>query len=402
MSTQPLMHDIPENDAAPAPDPAAVTRPRTPSGATLFAVPHEVARTMTHATSHTTRQRAAASDVAATLADITSAVLAAVAAAQYASIAWARGRWLTGEAPTHPIVSTLDASQATLGQGPCLDALREQHAVTIPDMGRETRWPVFAARAAELGVGSMVSLPLSVRQEGLGVLNLYARRSHAFTGDDETIGSVFAARAAIALYRAAERDHVRAQASRDVIGQARDILMERHHATAVAIVDGLVRDSRRTGLNLADLARRLINERVHDDPDVGPSRTARRLDMVRTVDVANGLRVTCGKLGDAVVVQASGEVDLHTAPDLAAALRAGCVAARPSGALVIDLTGIRFFSACGLTLLLTTQRYCHERQLTLRVVATHRSVLRLLRITGLDALFDIAPTLEEATRPHGA
>ena len=96
-------------------------------------------------------------------------------------------------------MSTLDAAQATLGQGPCLDALREQRTVTIPDTSNETRWPAFAMRAAELGVGSMLSLPLSVRQEGWGVLNLYARRPHAFTGDDETIGSVFAARAAIAL-----------------------------------------------------------------------------------------------------------------------------------------------------------------------------------------------------------
>jgi anti-sigma B factor antagonist len=100
------------------------------------------------------------------------------------------------------------------------------------------------------------------------------------------------------------------------------------------------------------------------------------------------------------MVQASGEVDLSTAARLGAALRAGGDA-RPLGPLVIDLTGIRFFSAAGLSQLDTIRRYCRERQLTLKVVATHRSVLLPMRITGLDVLFDIAPILEEATRPHG-
>jgi anti-anti-sigma factor len=107
-------------------------------------------------------------------------------------------------------------------------------------------------------------------------------------------------------------------------------------------------------------------------------------------------------MGDVVVVQASGEVDMFTAPGLGAALRAACDAARPTGSLVIDLSGIRFFSAAGLTQLDTVRRYCRERQLTLRVVATHRSVLRPLQITGLAALFDIAPTLEDATRSQRA
>jgi anti-sigma B factor antagonist len=98
------------------------------------------------------------------------------------------------------------------------------------------------------------------------------------------------------------------------------------------------------------------------------------------------------------VVRASGEVDMFTAPGMAAALRAGCVVARSPGLLVIDLTGIRFFSAAGLTVLVSTRRHCRERQVTLRVVATDRSVLLPLRITGVDALLDITPTLAEATR----
>jgi len=399
MSVQPLIHDIPQNIAAADLDLAATTPSATPPDTAMSTVHDEAARTV----GGTVRLGMATSDVVAALTDISSGVLATVAAAQYASVAWARGRWLTGHAPTHPVVATLDSLQATLGQSPSLHALRTQHTVTIPDTDHETRWPMFAARAAQVGVGSMMSLPLSVRAEGFGVLNLYATRPHAFTSDDETTAAAFATRAAIALYQAAERDHVQAMASRDVIVPSTDIPMPRHHVTT-AVFDWLVRDSYRASLRLPDLVRRLVHDHAHPGSLINPSQTAERpgrLDTV-TTEVANGLRVIRGTIADAVVVQASGEVDLLTAPSLAGALRAGCVATTPPGLLVIDLTGIRFFSAAGLTVLLATQLLCRERQVALRVVANHRSVLLPLRITGVDTLFDIAPTLAEATRSLGA
>jgi len=371
--------------------------------------PRILAMTETHQATHTiiqtTGRPAATSDVAATLTGITGGVLAAVTAAQYASVAWARGRWLTGHAPTHSVVATLDALQATLGQGPSLHVLRAQCAVTIPDTDRETRWPVFAAQAAELGVGSMMSLPLSVRAERFGVLNLYAARPHAFTGDDETMAAVFATRAAVALYRAAERDHVQAMASRDRLVRNTGIPAPRHHRTATAVFDWIVHDSYRASLRRPRLVRRLVHEHGHLDPPVNPSQTAERPerpDTGMTTEAANGLRVIRGMIADAVVVWAFGEVDMLTAPRLAEALRAGCVATTPPGPLVIDLSGIRFFSAAGLTVLVATQLLCRERQVSLRVVANHRSVLLPLRVTGVDALLDVVPALAHATRPHGA
>ena len=218
---------------------------------------------------------------------------------------------------------------------------------------------------------------------------------HAFTSDDETTAAVFATRGAVALCRAAERDQVQTLARSDMIEQATG----RHHVTAAAVFDQLVRGSRRADLGLAGLLRRLVTDHVRH-PHLIP-RAAGTLDAVKsTEEVANGLRVTHSTVGDAVVVQAGGEVDQSTSARLGAALRTGGDAARPPGPLVIDLTGIRFFAAAGLTQLDIIRRYCRERQVTLKVVAGHRSVLLPLRITGLDVLFDIAPTLEEATRPH--
>ena len=100
--------------------------------------------------------------------------------------------------------------------------------------------------------------------------------------------------------------------------------------------------------------------------------------------------------GCPVVVRATGEVDGCSAPVLAAALRTGCAAARHPRPLVVDLTGLRFFSAAGVNLLVATRRRCDARQVPLLLVATHRGVLRSLRAAGVGALFDVRPSLTEA------
>ncbi|WP_306750857.1 anti-sigma factor antagonist [Saccharothrix yanglingensis] len=100
--------------------------------------------------------------------------------------------------------------------------------------------------------------------------------------------------------------------------------------------------------------------------------------------------------GRPVVVRATGEVDGCSAPVLAAALRTGRAAARRPRPLVVDLTGLRFFSAAGVNLLVATRRRCDARQVPLLLVATHRGVLRSLRAAGVGALFDVRPSLTEA------
>lgn len=127
----------------------------------------------------------------------------------------------------------------------------------------------------------------------------------------------------------------------------------------------------------------------------GPGRVA-----VSSEEVSDGVRVIADREGDAVVVRVIGEVDLRNAGRLAAALRAGWESTRAPGCLVVDLTGVVFFSVTGLALLVVAEQQCRERQLELRVVATTRSVLRALRVTGLNVWFDVSSTLAEATRPR--
>jgi anti-sigma B factor antagonist len=134
------------------------------------------------------------------------------------------------------------------------------------------------------------------------------------------------------------------------------------------------------------------------DPRRVIGRPGQHRGAVRSDEVIHGLRIISDQVGTTVVVRAIGEVDLCNADGLATALQAGWETARAPGRLVVDLSGIVFFSVAGLALLVAAEQQCREQDLDLRLVATTHSVLRALRVTGLDVLFAITPTLAAANR----
>lgn len=98
----------------------------------------------------------------------------------------------------------------------------------MEDLATDGRWPMLSARVGELGARSMVCFQLFVTGNTLGSLNVLASDPGVFSDDSERVGLLFASHAAIALADAQELEHVRwALTNRDVIGQAKGILMER-------------------------------------------------------------------------------------------------------------------------------------------------------------------------------
>jgi transcriptional regulator with GAF, ATPase, and Fis domain len=165
-----------------------------------------------------------------------------------------RTRASTGELPTQ-----VDQAQYDAGEGPCLTSAWEQTTVWMDDVATEARWPEFARRARRLGLGSSVSFQLFVRRDNLGALNLYATRPHAFARDAEHVGLLFAAHASVALAGAQREDQLRfALGTRDAIGTAKGILMERYGLDADAAFRLLVRASQQTNLKLRELAQQLV------------------------------------------------------------------------------------------------------------------------------------------------
>ncbi|MGC5016983.1 GAF and ANTAR domain-containing protein [Micromonospora sp. DT47] len=195
-----------------------------------------------------------------TLRAIVRAAAETVPGARHAGITEIEGRrrvWTP--AATDDLVHRVDQAQYATGQGPCLTSLHEERTVRLPDMTVEDRWPDFTPRASALGVGSMLSFHLYLARDNLGSLNLYAPEPHAFTDESERVGLLFAAHAAVAMGGARKVAQLsRALDVRDLIGQAKGILMERHRLTGDEAFELLVTASQRFNVKLVEVAHRLV------------------------------------------------------------------------------------------------------------------------------------------------
>jgi GAF domain-containing protein len=198
-------------------------------------------------------------DVEGTLKAITSAAVHTVPNAEQCGISYViRRSKIQPRAWTGDLPKEVDALQERLGQGPCMDAVWEREIVRVDDVGAEERWPEFARQASQLGVGSMMCFRLFVVGDNLGAMNLYASTSGAFDDECQEIGQILAAHAAVALAGAEHEADLRAgMNNRDLIGQAKGILMERHKLTAAQSFDVLARVSQEMNRKLVEVAREL-------------------------------------------------------------------------------------------------------------------------------------------------
>ena len=156
------------------------------------------------------------------------------------------------------LVIDLDGAQHSTGQGPGLDAASLGHTVLVDDFAGEQRWPQFSARARDLGAGSLLSLPLYMQAKSIAALNLYSRRAGAFDEDSQQIALLFATHAGICLARARQVQELhRALHTRDMIGQAKGILMHQYGIDADQAFQVLVKASTTTNTKLREIAERL-------------------------------------------------------------------------------------------------------------------------------------------------
>jgi len=171
------------------------------------------------------------------------------------------GKHVEHKAESSTLPARVDSVMSELDQGPCLDALLLRRIIRVDDMSRETRWPDFAPRAAELGARSMLAFPMFVEDDSLCALNLYADQAHAFTDESEHVGRLLAAHAAVAYSGAQREEHLLAAIeTRDLIGQAVGLLMERYSISADRGFGTLVRFSRQSNRKLRDVATELIRD----------------------------------------------------------------------------------------------------------------------------------------------
>jgi GAF domain-containing protein len=196
------------------------------------------------------------SDVTATAKELipgvdTAGVLLVGKAGKYESLAG------TSELP-----HKLDDFQMKYDEGPCVQAAIDDLIVRTDDFRTEQRWPRYSPAAVELGVLSGLSVKLYTANRTAGALNLFAFKPHAFDAEDETIATVLAAHAAAAILASRQGEQLQsALTTRDRIGQAKGIIMERYGIDDVQAFEMLKRLSQDSNTRLADIAQQVIDTR---------------------------------------------------------------------------------------------------------------------------------------------
>lgn len=161
-------------------------------------------------------------------------------------------------ATTGELAARSDRLQGELREGPCHDATRRGEEVyRIADLSTaERRWPSYVPKARELGIGSMMGFLLFTDDENLGALNLYSSRPEAFTESSEQVGWLLASHAAVAFSGARYAEQLQAAiATRQDIGEALGIVMERYKITEEKAFAVLKAASQERNVKLRDIAR---------------------------------------------------------------------------------------------------------------------------------------------------
>ena len=202
------------------------------------------------------------------LSRIAEAAVSAIAGCRMASVTLRERSGYRTAASTDPAATAVDQAQYQSHEGPCLDAVDVAmvYAQSFPD----ERWPTLASRPTESGVQSALSYHLAAASSGTadsggGSLNSYGVVPYAFNDTAQEIGLILAAHASVAARAVEERSTLESLGrdlqevllSRDVIGQAKGILMERFEITPEDAFDLLRRSSQHLNLKLRDVARSL-------------------------------------------------------------------------------------------------------------------------------------------------
>jgi GAF domain-containing protein len=162
----------------------------------------------------------------------------------------------------------MELLQLQSNQGPCLECYRTGAPVSVPDLTEASwRWPMFVATVEQRGAyRSVHALPLRLRGEAIGTLNLFHRQPGPLPDADLALGQALADVATIGILseRAIRRSEVlneqlqTALNSRVIIEQATGVLAERGNLTMDASFDRLRSHARAHNARLSDVARRVV------------------------------------------------------------------------------------------------------------------------------------------------
>lgn len=221
----------------------------------------EYAEVLRQVMTELTQQFARPTEIDATLQSVTATAVELIDGVECADVLLISGADLfQSVATTSQLAVDIDDLQQRFREGPCLDAAVGNPTVLCNDLREDLRWPRFAEAAVAAGVHSILSFQLFTHSARMGALNLFGLESGVFTVEREAVGAMLATHAAIALIA----DDVRLQfqsalASRDIISQAKGMIMERFDVDAVRAFELLKRLSQNSNTRITDIAEQIVS-----------------------------------------------------------------------------------------------------------------------------------------------
>jgi GAF domain-containing protein len=216
-----------------------------------------------------------AGGVHSTLEQVIAVAVHTIEGCDFAGLFLLEGGVIVTPVLTDQLVDEIDTLQRDSGEGPCLDAIAQRVMVYGEDLQSDDRWPNFSVAAVGRGIRSVLALPLTTH-DTIGAVNLYATYPAAFGVLDRAKGVILASLASVAVNaahsledeeRRVENLHS-ALSSREIIGQAQGILMERERIAADQAFDVLRRASQYLNIKLREVAQTLVD--TGERPETGP------------------------------------------------------------------------------------------------------------------------------------
>lgn len=170
-------------------------------------------------------------------------------------------------ASSHEGTRLLELLQLQTDEGPCVECYRTAAPVSCDDLsGAGERWPTFTPRARAEGVRSVHAVPMRVRGQVIGGLNLFRSRPGPVSGSDLAIAQSFATAATIGILQTRAKrssDLLNEQLqnalnSRVIIEQAKGYLAERHQESLTAAFARLRNHARSRNQRLTTVARDVV------------------------------------------------------------------------------------------------------------------------------------------------
>ncbi|WP_199431652.1 GAF and ANTAR domain-containing protein [Qaidamihabitans albus] len=168
----------------------------------------------------------------------------------------------------------LELFQLQTNEGPCLDCFRTGEPVAVADLTKATtRWPHFAPRAQEEGFAAVHAVPLQLRGETIGTLNLFNHQPGSLTRQDARVARALADMATIGVLqeRAIRRGEVLTEQlqtalnSRVVIEQGKGLLAHAGHLDMDQAFHALRAYARGHNSRFTEVAHQLVTGKLHPD-----------------------------------------------------------------------------------------------------------------------------------------